>query len=300
MSETREISLKGTTNEDRVITATFPKNDELEFSPETFTAVDDREILSSTFTHNSTLSDKLNDKEMRIDTTQFPEKYTTLYQYTAVTKQETEATNTPSNLNGSSSLLLLSTLASENASKSTTRPTLKSTVSTIAVIASSTINKTTIPTLQTTSSYEITTSSKEAYFNSSTISSRIFLAQSTGATNSPISTSTTKPVVSLIKLPPPKNICTTSECNSAASHMLTLMNHSADACEDFYEFACGGIDVAPSAETQDHSWLLKWMDEDDNTISKYLRQFKNFYESCLSHEDNFVYSKRIADCEYLI
>lgn len=111
--------------------------------------------------------------------------------------------------------------------------------------------------------------------------------QSTAATVSPL----------MVQIPPPRNICNSSACNSAASRMLGLMNHSADACEDFYDFACGGMDVSFTAEVHETDWLVRWFDENNGYSSKYLEQFGIFYESCVLYDDKFFYNERIAACK---
>jgi len=37
--------------------------------------------------------------------------------------------------------------------------------------------------------------------------------------------------------------CKTDICKQSTSRMLALMNHTANPCEDFYSFACGGFDI---------------------------------------------------------
>lgn len=54
--------------------------------------------------------------------------------------------------------------------------------------------------------------------------------------------STTRVKYPDIVRPPPLNVCSTLSCKRSASHMISMIDHGADPCEDFYQYSCGGSD----------------------------------------------------------
>ncbi|XP_018319405.1 endothelin-converting enzyme homolog [Agrilus planipennis] len=95
-------------------------------------------------------------------------------------------------------------------------------------------------------------------------------------------------------------VCFTTGCKSTASRMLSLMDHSADACEDFYQFACGGL-RENSADSNVWTAIAEELDKIDETSSLlYLQKYAAFYKSCVEHEYIFEYENRLKRIKELV
>jgi hypothetical protein len=89
-------------------------------------------------------------------------------------------------------------------------------------------------------------------------------------------------------------VCESAICKTAASRILSTMNHSATPCEDFYEFACGRVYQTDEDSTEaNDAKVLARLDVVNNSSAKYERDFTRFYQSCLQHENYFNYRKRM-------
>ncbi|XP_076243957.1 endothelin-converting enzyme homolog [Calliopsis andreniformis] len=87
---------------------------------------------------------------------------------------------------------------------------------------------------------------------------------------------------------PKRDVCTSGECKNIASKMLFYMNHTADPCEDFYEYACGGFEANPQVVDQNlenvaYQRILRQMQKEIDKGGESL--FVKYYNSCIQYEN---------------
>lgn len=81
------------------------------------------------------------------------------------------------------------------------------------------------------------------------------------------------------------DVCESASCKLAAVDILKPMNHSVDPCDDFYKFACGRF---TNDKSEKHRLFLLNLNRIGDNSPEYLKGIKIFYDSCVSHESEFL------------
>ena len=102
--------------------------------------------------------------------------------------------------------------------------------------------------------------------------------------------------------------CVTEGCIDAVYHILHTMNRSANPCDDFYEFACGGWAERNPIPASKPLWAVYFVLEEENkrsirqlltdspVTSTSARKAKTFYDACMDKtEINLVGAKPLQD-----
>ncbi|XP_074035688.1 neprilysin-2 isoform X2 [Leptinotarsa decemlineata] len=89
--------------------------------------------------------------------------------------------------------------------------------------------------------------------------------------------------------------CDTSICKMAAAKILSAMDHSVDPCENFSQYVCGNHEFDIQFHHKKNFELFhRYMEQHINRHSKKsLKDFQQFYESCVDFDPSFNYTENI-------
>ncbi|XP_008552498.3 neprilysin-1 [Microplitis demolitor] len=98
-------------------------------------------------------------------------------------------------------------------------------------------------------------------------------------------------------------VCMSGQCKQLSSKILSYMNHSANPCDDFYEYACGGMESDPQISNVDLS--MQVLERIKNSIKKFNHHpeylsFTKYVDSCMRYDDYSTKNERIVQAKNVL
>ncbi|XP_063215495.1 endothelin-converting enzyme 2-like isoform X2 [Bacillus rossius redtenbacheri] len=96
-------------------------------------------------------------------------------------------------------------------------------------------------------------------------------------------------------------VCGSGECKNLASRLLVLMNHAAEKCDDYYEYACGGLRenerlLEDDLEALAMDRITEQLHQLENGVTNDTKEtypFYKYYLSCINYYEDFNEKKRL-------
>lgn len=80
--------------------------------------------------------------------------------------------------------------------------------------------------------------------------------------------------------------------------MLYLRDFETDPCENFYKYACSDKELSKIDYFEEmYKQLIGWMKRNHKAI-EYIKNFKSFYDKCLSYNYDFSLKDRLSKSKY--
>ncbi|KAF2364365.1 Peptidase M13 N-terminal domain [Trinorchestia longiramus] len=245
---------------------------------------DTEEILSTTVTSETSESSPVTSTTHHFDEVHNETSTEIYYLFNETTAVDYVTTHQPTTTTEVEEETLKTTTQMEEETLKTTTEMEEETLKTTTEMEEETLKTTTEmeeETLKTTTEMEEETTRQTPKDSTTTAETETTMAMTT----------TTEQHQSLPLVDEPSDtaaVCTHPDCKELAARMLDMIDHRADPCQDFYQYACGGVEDDEFLHPEDPSQqvyhrLLEMLRAPDTADETSFEPARQFYKNCTDH-----------------